>query len=41
MVFPIRVEEALFFYNVSSNGMLNSVWKTKHMQILNYREKKH
>ena len=39
--FPIRVEETLFFYNVSSNGMLNSVSKTKHMQILNYIKKKH
>lgn len=39
--FPIRVEETLFFYNVSSNGMLNSISKTKHMQILNYIKKKH
>ena len=39
--FPVRIEETLFFYNVSSNGMLNSVSKTKHMQILNYIKKKH
>ena len=39
--FPVRVEETLFFYNVSFNGMLNSVSKTKHMQIFNYIKKKH
>jgi len=39
--FPGRVEESLFFYNVSSNGMLNSISKTKHMQILNYIKQKH
>ena len=39
--FPIRIEEFLFFYNVSSTGMLNSISKTRHMQIFNYIKKKH
>lgn len=39
--FPIRVEEILFFYNVSSTGMLNSISKTRHLQILNYIKQKH
>ena len=39
--FPVRVEETLFFYNVSFSWNVELNFKTKHMQIFNYIKKKH